>query len=331
MTSVGTEPGDRALYEDMARMNNELAALHREAVRSNIERQRDQEALRQLNAELEDRVRARTLELEASRDVAERASRVKSDFIATMSHELRTPMNGVIVMIELLQHSGVTAEQFEMLGLASDSAESLLQIIEGILDFSKLEQDTLELASEPISVAAVVAEAFSLVAATARSKSVTLTSNLAQGIPEVILGDALRLRQVLVHLLSNAIKFSSTDGRVAHVLLRGTARREHPASPMLDLEIEDNGIGMDSRALAALFVPFSQADSSTTRRFGGTGLGLSISKRLIDLMGGQILVASTPGTGSVFTIRLPFNAVPRVSCELPVPPADDVKSAKSGV
>lgn len=194
-------------------------------------------------------MRVRTLDLEASRDEAERANRVNAEFMATISHELRTPMNGVIVMIELLQHSGVTAEQFEMLGLANDSAESLLQIIDRMLDFLQLEQDTLELACEPFSVGAVVADAFSLVAATGRSKSVTLSSNLAQGTHEVILGDAFRLRQVLVHVLSNAVKFSSTDGRVAHVLLPGTARQEHPASPMLDLEIEDNGVGMDSQAL----------------------------------------------------------------------------------
>lgn len=296
-------------------MNNELATLHREAVRSNIERQRDQEALRQLNAELEDRVRARTLDLEASRDEAERANRVKTDFIATMSHELRTPMNGVIGMIELLQHSGLTPEQFDMLGLASDSATSLLEIIEGILDFSRLESDALELKCEPISVAAVVAEAFSLVAETAEGKSVTLSSKVAQGTPEAILGDALRLRQVLVHILSNAIKFSSAAGRAAHVLVRVIARWQHLERPVLDLEIEDNGIGMDSKMLASLFVPFSQGDSSTTRRFGGTGLGLAISQRLIDLMGGEILVSSTPDTGSVFTIRLPFDAVPGIPCE----------------
>lgn len=291
-------------------MNNELATLHREAVRSNLEHQRDQQALRLLNAELEDRVRARTLDLEVSRDEAERANRVKSDFIATMSHELRTPMNGVIGMIELLQHSSLTAEQSEMLGLASDSAASLLEIIEGILDFSKLDSDTLDLECEPISVAAVVGEAFSLVAATAQRKAVSLSSKVAQGTPEAILGDALRLRQVLVHLLSNAIKFSSPAGRAAHVLLRVIPRWQHAGGPVLDLEIEDNGIGMDSKTLASLFVPFSQGDSSSTRRFGGTGLGLAISQRFIDLMGGQILVSSTPGTGSIFTIRLPFAVVP---------------------
>jgi len=299
-------------------MNNELATLQREAVRSSIERQRDQEALRQLNAELEDRVRARTRDLEASRDEAERANRVKSDFIATMSHELRTPMNGVIGVIELLQHSGLTTEQSEMLRLARDSAGSLLEIIEGILDFSKLEADTLDLESAPISVEAVAAEAFSLIAATAQSKSVTLSSKVAQGTPEAILGDALRLRQVLVQVLSNAIKFSSTAGRAAHVSLRVIPCLQQPGRPVLDLEIEDNGIGMDSKTLASLFVPFSQGDSSTTRRFGGTGLGLAISQRIIDLMGGQILVSSTPGTGSVFTIRLPFDVVPSIPCELPL-------------
>jgi PAS domain S-box-containing protein len=244
---------------------------------------------------------------------AEQASRAKSEFVATMSHELRTPMNGVIGMLGVLERSPLTAEQLGMLGIARVSADSLMEIVEDILDFSKIEAGKVDIERRPFSVATLIEKACALVAGMAEAKGVKLVIAVDAAVPPSLWGDPLRLRQVLVNLLGNAIKFSSGSGASSQVRMGATVSAAATGSTVLELVVADNGIGMDAAAMARLFKPFSQADASTTRRFGGTGLGLAISRQLIDLMGGNIDVVSAAGVGSTFTVRLPIELAPSLA------------------
>ncbi|MDP4027832.1 MAG: ATP-binding protein [Gallionella sp.] len=277
-----------------------------------------QAALRQLNDELENKVTARTADLDKARHDAEAANQAKSAFLAAMSHEIRTPMNGVIGMIDVLHQSSLRGYQVEMVDLIHESAYSLLGIINDILDFSKIEAGKLEIEHAPTRVADVVENVCGMLDNMAGKKGVELTLFTDPAIPSEVLGDTLRLRQVLVNLVNNAIKFSGKQQGKVSVRAVLVENSSHLALEQVTLEfrITDNGIGMNEEIVSGLFTPFTQADISTTRRFGGTGLGLSIAHHLVEMMGGKITVKSEPGKGSTFTVRLPFE----INRPLPSPP-----------
>ncbi len=259
-----------------------------------------------LNATLELRVDERTADLEHARDDATVASQAKSSFLAAMSHEIRTPMNGVIGMVDVLHQTSLNHYQVEMVDLIRESAFSLLTIIDDILDFSKIEAGRMELENTSISVSDVVEKACGMLDHLASKNGVELTLFVDPAIPDTVLGDGLRMRQVLLNIVSNAIKFSSgrkTPGRVA---VRVACTERTASHVVIEIRVMDNGIGMDEATKARLFSAFTQADTSTSRRFGGTGLGLVISRRLVELMGGGFLLQSEPDEGSTFTMDLQF-------------------------
>ncbi|MDR7152814.1 PAS domain S-box-containing protein [Hydrogenophaga palleronii] len=254
---------------------------------------------------LEELVELRTSALVKARRAAEAASESKSEFLATMSHEIRTPMNGVVGCIDLLQRSALSSYQRELADTVGESALALLTIIDDILDFSKIEAGQLTLESVPVSLVRLTDSVCDALRTTATSRSVDLQVDVDPGLPDWILSDAGRLRQILNNLLGNAIKFSADTGRLGRVELR--VQPCPPGQPgHLEIRVIDNGIGMAPEALQRIFQPFVQAEGSTTRSFGGTGLGLSICKRLTSMMGGWIVVDSQTDQGTTFTVTLPF-------------------------
>ncbi|MEO5821626.1 MAG: response regulator [Vicinamibacteraceae bacterium] len=251
---------------------------------------------------LEEQVAQRTAQLTEAKDRAEEGSRAKSDFLANMSHEIRTPMNGVLGMVELALDGSMPAAQRADLQTIRGSAESLLVIIDDILDFSKIEAGQLSVDPVPMSLASLarmVVESFEL---RAHQKGLTLRCELAPDLPPAVRLDPGRLRQVLVNLLGNAVKFTSQGTVTLAVGHQGVLADGRVA---LTFAVRDTGIGIAPARLEAIFQPFTQADTSMTRRFGGTGLGLTISSRLVALMGGWLNVNSTERVGSEFMVRLP--------------------------
>lgn len=240
---------------------------------------------------------------------AESASKLKSAFLATMSHEIRTPMNGVLGMLELLDLSPLSAEQREMLDTARDSAGTLLHIIDDILDFSKIEAGRMDIERQPIDIHSLLEGVAETLAPAARKKGIILNLYVCPSIPSALLGDPLRLRQILFNLAGNAVKFTE-KGHVSIRLERTDAGENDHVG--LRLTVSDSGIGIPDELKAKLFQPFTQADSSTSRRFGGTGLGLSITRRLVDLMQGRIGLESKVGHGSTFWVELALENVETV-------------------
>ncbi len=254
---------------------------------------------------LEEQVEARTVELVAARREAEDLARVKSEFLANMSHEIRTPLNGVLgfaqIGLRASEGRGKAQEHFRKI---IDSGKLLMGVINDILDFSKLEAGRLQVEAVPFELAPVLREPIELLRERAAVQGLALGLELAADLPSHCVGDALRLQQILLNLLSNAVKFTERGQVILSASLRGER---------LEFAVADSGIGMTPEQQARLFKAFTQADATTTRRFGGTGLGLVISKRLAALMGGEISVASQFGVGSTFRVSLPYIAAPHAA------------------
>jgi signal transduction histidine kinase len=232
---------------------------------------------------------------------AETATRAKSDFLAAMSHEIRTPMNGVIGLVEILGRSSLAPDQREIVGTVAESAAALLSIIDDILDFSKVEAGKLELEAAPLDLAELIDGVAALLASSAAAKGVELICAIDPDVPGRLLGDAARVRQILLNLVGNAIKFTAVGSVRVHV--------SAAAGGGIAITVSDTGIGIAADQRDQLFEAFVQAEQSTTRRFGGSGLGLAIVSRLVGLMQGSVDVSSRPGHGSTFTVHVPLPAV----------------------
>lgn len=278
---------------------------------------RDRELLRH-REHLEEEVASRTKELTqvnrdlaSARDAAEAASRAKSEFLANMSHEIRTPINGILGMTELALDTSLTSEQREYLSLVKSSGDSLLAVINDILDFSKVESGHLDLDRTEFNIGEVIADCMKTMAIRAHEKELELAYQVSSLVPEKVLGDPARLRQVIVNLVGNAIKFTPQG----EVVLQVQPEAESEDEVRLHFLLTDTGIGVPKEKQEVIFQAFSQADSSTTRKYGGTGLGLAICSRLVNLMGGRIWVESEPGRGSSFQFTARFGKVRSASPE----------------
>jgi len=290
------------LLENVNRMQTRLKDSYQQLEQALAQRERLNTELRALTEDLDRKVRERTAELVAATRVAEEANQAKSEFLANMSHEIRTPLNGIIGMTELALDTPLSAEQREYLVMVKSSADALLSILNDILDFSKIEMRKLEFEEIPFSVRDHLADLVKPLALRAEQKGLELVCHVLPDVPSVTVGDPGRLRQVLVNLIGNAIKFTERG----QILVQVEVESKSSDATVLHYFVSDSGIGIPKDKQQDIFLPFKQADGSTTRKFGGTGLGLTISSTLVEMMGGRIWLDSTPLEGSIFhfTTRL---------------------------
>ena len=252
--------------------------------------------------DLEERIFARTAELARSKDAADAASRAKSAFLANMSHELRTPMNGIMGMTDLVLRRATDPKQIDWLKKSKASAQHLLSVINDILDISKIEAEQMTLEERNFSLTQVIDDSLLMQNEAAKARSLSLSREIDSGVPDLVCGDAMRLKQILINFIGNAVKFSERG----QITVRAHVVEEDTLSILLKIEVADQGIGISPEQQVLLFQAFSQADTSTSRKYGGTGLGLTISRRIANLMGGDVGMSSKEGHGSTFwaTVRI---------------------------